>query len=368
MATYQPVPAAERTLQLLEQLATAPEGLSAGELERRLEIPRSVLYGLLNTLRQRGYVEQPVPRGPYLPGPRLAVLATPTGPRTLAALFAAETGRAFPETAVLMVLDGDEAVVVAEAPANHTVRAVYPVGLRLPAGHCAGGQVLLAGHVNPGVLDQVQREAAVQHRRADVVELAVPICADGIHADAALVLVTPAFRWQEERRDALLFQLRAIAARISHRLGAVAYHPYRGPESNAPDQSIPLDPGERDHFLAGPWAARLACVRPDGQPHVVPVWYEWREGAFWIAAWPDSRWARYVAANAHVALTVDEPWPPLRRVLARGPAEACPAADVGLFQRISARYLGPAGGAPQSTAGWRAFRIVPHHLSAWRQP
>ena len=32
---------------------------------------------------------------------------------------------------------------------------------------------------------------------------------------------------------------------------------------------------EMDAFLAGPWLARVACLKPDGAPYVVPVWYHW---------------------------------------------------------------------------------------------
>ena len=34
---------------------------------------------------------------------------------------------------------------------------------------------------------------------------------------------------------------------------------------------------EIDEFLSEPWIARLACIKPDGSPFVVPVWYHWDE-------------------------------------------------------------------------------------------
>ena len=30
-----------------------------------------------------------------------------------------------------------------------------------------------------------------------------------------------------------------------------------------------------EEFLRGAQVAALSTVRPDGRPHVVPVWYEW---------------------------------------------------------------------------------------------
>ena len=59
------VPAVERALNLIEALAGADDGLSGGELDERLDIPRSAVYALLNTLRARGYVHQDGLRGRY---------------------------------------------------------------------------------------------------------------------------------------------------------------------------------------------------------------------------------------------------------------------------------------------------------------
>jgi len=45
------VPAAERTMRLLELLASAPDGLPAGEMLGELLFSRSALFALLNTLK-----------------------------------------------------------------------------------------------------------------------------------------------------------------------------------------------------------------------------------------------------------------------------------------------------------------------------
>jgi len=126
-------------------------------------------------------------------------------------------------------------------------------------------------------------------------------------------------------------------------------------------------------FLDGPWAARLACIRPDGSPHVVPVWYEWRDATFLVAAWPGSAWADFVTQNPAVALTIDEPWPPLRRILVRGQAhilvpESIPGGIEGLRTRISARYLGaPVQSGDVPAPAWKAFRIPPAKMIAHRE-
>ncbi|MEJ5224935.1 MAG: hypothetical protein WHV44_10815, partial [Anaerolineales bacterium] len=77
----------------------------------------------------------------------------------------------------------------------------------------------------------------------------------------------------------------------------------------------------------------------------------------------------YLLANSSVSLAVDEPWPPLRRVLARGQSVPLTDADLpggvqALLDRLRRRYLGPHSALP--TADWQAFRITPHTFTAWQ--
>jgi hypothetical protein len=101
----------------------------------------------------------------------------------------------------------------------------------------------------------------------------------------------------------------------------------------------------------------------------VPVWQEWDGRHFFVAAWQGSLWATYVLANPNVSLSVDEPWPPLRRVLARGKAAPLQESDfpgglAGLLERLRRRYLGAGGRLAQTT--WQAFRITPATFAAWQ--
>jgi len=53
----------------------------------------------------------------------------------------------------------------------------------------------------------------------------------------------------------------------------------------------------------------LATVRPDGRPHLAPIWGAWVEDAFYFQGAPTSRWARNLAANplatVHLESAVD---------------------------------------------------------------
>ncbi|MGB1882447.1 MAG: pyridoxamine 5'-phosphate oxidase family protein [Gammaproteobacteria bacterium] len=139
---------------------------------------------------------------------------------------------------------------------------------------------------------------------------------------------------------------------------------------------------ERDEFLAGPWLARLACLKPDGAPLVVPVWYHWDGEAFWIVGRKKSEWAHYIAADQRVSLVVDEPDPPIRKVICEGVAEVIEA-GVGPFldngeksvwnkigeEHTGPRYLGEKAmeyrGSVNVEPCW-TFRIAPERLVTWQ--
>jgi len=388
MAYAQNVPAAERTLDLLETLAAAPDGLSAGELIETLRISRSSLFALLNTLKARNYIEQNDERGRYRAGPALYTL-TPAPQRELAALLDAfQTDPELSllnETIALARLDGPDTIIIARQESHHPVRVVLDIGQRRPAHATAAGLILLAGlppgaierHLagvrsadfNPLPLSQVQQEGQAQTQYDDIIEAAYPICPDGYQPTIALLIAAPAFRWTSSNN--LSSSFRAAAARLSYRLGAPVYRPY-GQTAALVGPTTPLETGEINAFLRQAWGARLACIRTDGTPHVVPLWYEWDGQFFWITASSRASWGHYVCANAEVSLTIDEPWPPLRRVLVIGSA-APVATDVieggvaALRARLEIRYLGRvASTVSPEQIGWQAFRLTPKKIIGQR--
>ena len=382
------VPAAERVLRLLEVLTGAPAGLSAGELEDTLQISRSSLFALLNTLKARNYIEQSDNRGRYRVGPALYALL-PAQHQELSRLI--EAFQADPdiglmtETVALARLDGPETVIIAQQESNRPVRAILRVGQRRPAHTTAEGLVLLAG-LPPGAIERslpqqadglaatlrrVQTEGLAQTGGEETAEVAAPICPDGYQPTVALLISAPAFRWQPTNN--LLQSLRSAAARLSFRLGAPVYQPYGQAAIDPVGPTTALDSDETSEFLNGAWGARLACVRKDGSPHVVPLWYEWDGHCFWVTASPSANWGEYIRENSWVSLTIDEPWPPLRRALIVGHTEpvadeTIPGGIAGLRRRLAARYLGRGTAATESSGqcGWQAFKIIPQKIIGQR--
>jgi hypothetical protein len=157
---------------------------------------------------------------------------------------------------------------------------------------------------------------------------------------------------------------------LSYRLGAASYTPFHKIDEKVNFPTVSLEKDQINEFLQGPWAARLACIRPDGSPHVIPVWQEWDGNAFYILAWNGSQWAEFVRKNPNISLTIDEPWLPLRRVVARG--EIFPLSDMPLdkqhrlINRLTERYLGQAASEDFSKQVETIFRFKPTTQRGWK--
>ena len=85
-----------------------------------------------------------------------------------------------------------------------------------------------------------------------------------------------------------------------------------GYQISAADQGTGLLPwswaAER---LAGSHDYWVATVRPDGRPHVMPVWGAWDGSALWFSSSPGSRKARNLDRDPRATVTTDNPSEPV---------------------------------------------------------
>jgi PPOX class probable F420-dependent enzyme len=98
----------------------------------------------------------------------------------------------------------------------------------------------------------------------------------------------------------------------------------------------------REFMLEGTRTAKLATASPDGQPHVMPVWFLLDGDALVFTTGRDTVKGRHLRRDSRVALVVDDERPPYAFVHVRGRAEAT-AGAVDLLDwatRIAARYMG----------------------------
>ncbi|WP_169712147.1 IclR family transcriptional regulator [Paracoccus contaminans] len=139
--------AVDRALAILDALA-AQDGLALSDLARGLGLAPSTTHRLLGALAARRLAEVDAATQGWSVGPaavRLGAAFLRRGglaerARPLLDRLAADSG----ETAVLVVPDGDAALVVAEAAGAPSLRVVMPPGTRLPYHASAAGKALIA--------------------------------------------------------------------------------------------------------------------------------------------------------------------------------------------------------------------------------
>lgn len=357
----------ERALSLLETFIQNPEGLNPQEILEQTQIPRSTLFTLLKELKDIGYLAQTETRGRYVAGPRLLSWSGSNSPsyQTLINVFQQEIhNKKFSETLALAVPGPQGILLLDQREADQIIRAVYSVGEPL-ASDSAVHAILTSPFDEQVILSGYSLE-----ENQDYFEIALPICADGIKPIAGLLFAVPKYRWSiENLLTEWLSDLRAMAARISYRLGALQYSPYHQEHHSSFQPTTSMNSSQISQFLLGPWTARLACIRPDGHPHVIPVWQEWDGKKFNILAWHGSQWVDYIRKNPQVSLTVDEPWAPYRRIVTRGSAKEAQNMDIDtrstLLSKLSQRYLGQ--DTPQHFINQveTVFTINPDTLGGW---
>jgi DNA-binding IclR family transcriptional regulator len=255
---FRPVKSADRTLDVLEALASGAATIST--LSRRLGIPKSSLHGLVRTLAARDWVDATDGGTRF----RLGLRALQVGTRFVAEddlvaqvapsldRLAAVTG----ETVQHARMDGDQVVYLAKRDTAHQVRIISSIGTRLPAHATALGKALLADRDDATVRDLLVKPlvaltprtlvdpAALVADLADIRSRGYAVdegeAAEGLRCFAVVVpngrdddgggatdaisVSVPSFRLDDEREDrlvaALLAEQRRLGpARTDHRTG-----------------------------------------------------------------------------------------------------------------------------------------------------
>jgi len=361
-------PTIESAFQVIETLRQKPNGMSTLELIELLQIPRSSFFNLMQSLKKLGYVEQHQRRGNYYAGPKLLTWMTATEPLIQEWRYAFEQEAEnfpFDESLALAFPLNKDAVIIAHRNSHKRVCMVYTSGQILPSGESAAPPLL-----SPQPAEIIRLHSYSLFESDDSIEIGMPICRDGTHASAALILGIPHFRYELNYEQNILVSLREMAARISYRLGAGFYAPFQQTSDYRFTNESPLPEEEISQFLNTPLVARLACLTPKGKPHVVPVWQKWDGTAFYVIAWQGSQWAEYLQHHPDVSITIDEPWLPMRRVVARGSAillkdKDYPGGVIALVKQLQKRYLGSEFRTDPREV-WYAFRIEPHTLRGWK--
>ncbi|MEW5988803.1 MAG: PPOX class F420-dependent oxidoreductase [Chloroflexota bacterium] len=98
----------------------------------------------------------------------------------------------------------------------------------------------------------------------------------------------------------------------------------------------------RGFLLERPRTGKLATVRPDGRPHLAPIWFDLDGDSFIFTTWHTSVKAANLRHDPRVAICVDDDAPPFAFVIVEGVATVEEQADDLLYwaTRIAGRYMG----------------------------
>jgi PPOX class probable F420-dependent enzyme len=132
---------------------------------------------------------------------------------------------------------------------------------------------------------------------------------------------------------------------------------------------VKMTPPEIDAFLAGQRLCHFATVDSTGRPRVRPIWYLWRDGAFWFTTRLESRHTgRDLANGGRVAVSVASDDRPYRSVIAHGTVQVV-GKDEEMLRAISTRYGRRKGeawlGEAMTQADRTVLRLDPETLISW---
>ena len=127
----------------------------------------------------------------------------------------------------------------------------------------------------------------------------------------------------------------------------------------------------REFLLRGTKTGKLATVRKDGRPHVVPVWFELDGDAVIFTTSDRSVKFMNMKRDPRVSITIDDQTPPYSYVMIEGTVSFSEDPGELLYwaTRIGGRYMGEdqaeAYGRRNSTPGEVIVRIIPSKVSAF---
>lgn len=133
---------------------------------------------------------------------------------------------------------------------------------------------------------------------------------------------------------------------------------------------VSMSDGELAEFLTTTWTARVASMSPNGWPHVVPLWFVWRQGTLFVNTTRGNRTVRNLEADPRAAVTIDdgEQYDELRGAVLRGEMRELDASNEDLGEVTAAFGEKYFGGNEPHFASWRNrffLRMEPERISSW---
>ena len=141
-----------------------------------------------------------------------------------------------------------------------------------------------------------------------------------------------------------------------------------------------LTPQEREDFLnVRKVICNIATVDESGAPLVTPIWFICEENRIWFTPRQHSEWLKHIRNDQRIALSIDEPDLPYRKVVVRGNERI--DFEVGndndwrdRYRRIAMRYLddvdanGYVDGTDDQPRALCSIGMEDSQVRSWRMP
>jgi len=157
--------------------------------------------------------------------------------------------------------------------------------------------------------------------------------------------------------------LRAMGVAVSVVLGSlqIGRAAAAKPTPAAHPTPPPMTQAEIDAFLARPLVARIATVRKNGTPQVVPMWFLWDHGTLYMSTRTWAAKVKHLRKNPHVAVVIDEMVAPLQNkvVTIDGTAQIVTDGVIETTTKIYQKYMGAeAAKSPQAQQSITTPRVI----------
>ncbi len=103
---------------------------------------------------------------------------------------------------------------------------------------------------------------------------------------------------------------------------------------------MPMTKQKIDELLRQPNVAVVAVTAPDGAPHAVPTWYEYRAGEIVFHTGKNSFKYRCLERDPRITLCIDTKIPPYKAVVLKGRVTMAEHDDSARTLRMAVAYLG----------------------------
>ncbi|MGH7985766.1 MAG: pyridoxamine 5'-phosphate oxidase family protein [Candidatus Binataceae bacterium] len=107
---------------------------------------------------------------------------------------------------------------------------------------------------------------------------------------------------------------------------------------------MPMSKRDIERLLREPNIAVVAVTAPDGAPHAVPTWYEFRRGEVCFITDASAFKCKCLMHDPRVSFCVDVRKPPYKAVILKGRVSLEEKVDDERMERVAIAYLGKRAG------------------------